>query len=88
MLTAKREPYEGRSNDFDLVTLRHHDLRKVSNPPIKKLKYYQPVIQRAVTFFHKHNQYLLSLNMLDQDDLRTYANVWTVSFICHVYLYL
>lgn len=79
MITTKLSV--GKTKDFDLTALRHHDLRKVSHPPAKKLKYYQPVIDIAVNKFYRNNQHFLELNMLDIDDLQTYGKVWTVSFI-------
>ena len=72
---------KGKSNDFDLVALRHHELHKCPNPDPKKLLYYRPVIDIAVRKFVRDNSKIIYGNSMDTEDINTYAQMWTINFI-------
>lgn len=72
---------DGKSNDFNLTTMRHFELRKCPNPPAKKLAYYHPVIDIAVNKFYRSNFSLMKRSSIEIEDLLTYAQMWTVNFI-------
>jgi hypothetical protein len=74
-----RKAYYG--NNFELVAMRHTDLRRVPNPPPGKLESYRVVVDKAVWKFFRTNQVRCQDNLLTVDDLRTYAQVWTTEYI-------
>jgi len=71
-------------SDFELVALRHGEMRRCPNPPKGKLESYKPTIERAIWRFMRSNSTLCADNLLAIEDLRTYAQVWTVNY-CALY---
>lgn len=67
--------------DFDLVAFRHTELRRVPNPDPAKLAKYDKIIMRTVWKFYRENSASCKDHMLDINDLKTYALVWTTIFI-------
>ncbi|HVT63298.1 MAG TPA: hypothetical protein VHD33_07430 [Legionellaceae bacterium] len=72
---------QGKINDWDLIVLDHSEFRRVPNPDVKKLKFYQSVMDIAVNKFSKNNYQLMLDNVMESDDLHSYAKVWTINFI-------
>src|SRR5579859_3840382 len=69
--------------NFELSAMRHRDLRRAPNPKPQRFQRYMPTIERICKKFwlgkcgdQISNEILCKRNMLDMDDLRTYAMIW------------
>ncbi len=67
--------------DSDLAAFRHTEFRRVPNPSDEKLGSYQWLINQASKEFFTSFQWLCQDHMLDIDDLKTHASIWTCNFI-------
>jgi len=67
--------------DFELAAFRHTEFRRVPNPAPEKLASYQWLINQASKEFFSRQQWRCQNHMLDIDDLKSYAAVWTTNFI-------
>ncbi len=67
--------------DSDLAALRHTEFRRVPNPSDEKLASYQWLINQASKEFLSRDQWRCQNHMLDIDDLKSHAAVWTCNFI-------
>lgn len=69
---------------FELPALRHTELRRVPNPSPAQLKRYDLTINRAVGKFYRKNRGVCANHLLGVDDLKSFAQMWTVTFIAMV----
>jgi hypothetical protein len=67
--------------DFELAAFRHTEFRRVPNPAPEKLASYQWLINQASKEFFSRQQWRCQNHMLEIDDLKSYATVWTTNFI-------
>jgi len=67
--------------DSDLAAFRHTEFRRVPNPSDEKLGSYQWLINQASKEFFSRDQWRCQNHMLDIDDLKSHAAVWTCNFI-------
>lgn len=68
------------SSDFELVALRHMELRRVPNPPRAVLKKFEKIVASTARKFFYSEQQLCEDHMLDLDDLQSFAMVWATNF--------
>jgi hypothetical protein len=68
------------SDDFELVAFRHCDLRRAPNPTNAKFAKYDKIIERVCKKFYWNFQSLCQSNMLEVEDLKTYAMVWAINY--------
>lgn len=68
-------------NNFDEVAFRHREFRRSRDPSPQEIQQYQVVINRACKHIWYRNMDLLMREMFDQDDLKTYALVWTTNYL-------
>jgi len=67
--------------DSDLAAFRHTEFRRVPNPSDEKLASYQWLITQASKEFFSRDQWRCQDHMLDIDDLKSHAAIWTCNFI-------
>ena len=68
-------------DNFELVSLRHREFRRVPNPDPVELAGYKKVMEQACYRFVNMNQELCRRNCLLVEDLMTYAQVWTCNYL-------
>lgn len=68
-------------NDFELVSMRHSEFRRVPNPTTADMKHYKGVIERTAWAFLRSNHELCVGHGLEIGDLITYAQVWTCNYL-------
>lgn len=68
------------SDNFELVTMRHNELRRVPNQPAEKYAEYKDVIEKATWHFVLKNPYYLSHHGMEFQDCLQYALVWSTNF--------
>lgn len=71
------------ADNFELVSMRHRELRRSPNPDAATLKKYKPVIDKAAWTFLRWNNKLCARQGLEHDDLVQYAMIWTVNFLAN-----
>ncbi len=69
------------SDDFESVAFRHTDLHRVPNPSSADMTRFEPIVKKAMLEFHRHYRDICQDNMLDYDDLKNIARVWTVAYL-------
>lgn len=69
--------------DFELVAMRHTQFRTAPNPKPEHLKGYRPIVENTASSFLRNNQAICTINLLELDDLLTYAMTWTINYIGH-----
>ncbi len=69
------------SDDFESVAFRHTDLHRVPNPSSADMARFEPIVKKAMLEFHRHYRDICQDNMLDYDDLKNIARVWTVAYL-------
>jgi len=74
----KRLSYD---DNFELVSMRHREFRRVPNPDAQDLVQYKKVMEQACYRFINLNQDLCRRNCLLVEDLMTYAQVWTCNYL-------
>jgi hypothetical protein len=76
-----KKPYY--RDDFEAVSMRHSEFRKVPNPPEAELQKYDKVINNCCLNFQKwgRNRSLMERNQMGIEDLKTYAQVWACSYL-------
>lgn len=67
--------------DFELVSMRHCEFRRVPNPSKADLTHYKGVIERTAWAFLRSNYDLCAGHGLEIGDLVTYAQVWTCNYL-------
>lgn len=68
-------------DNFELVSMRHKEFRRVPNPTEAELAQFQPVIKAAVSRFMYINKVICQRHGLEFSDLQTYAQVWTCNYL-------
>jgi hypothetical protein len=68
-------------NDFELVALRHQELRRVANPSTEDLKAALPVIEKAISRFAFINRTICIRHGIEREDLRSYCLAWTSNYL-------
>jgi hypothetical protein len=68
-------------DEFEFVAFRHMEFRRTSNPTSLQLKAYEPIIVATSANFFRKSKNLCMDHMMDIDDLKTYATMWTVNYI-------
>lgn len=68
-------------SDFELVSFRHKELRRVPNPAPEEIAKYHKFLESICWNFIKMNAALCSAVGLEHGDLMTYAMVYTTTFI-------
>lgn len=68
-------------DNFELVSMRHKEFRRVPNPTDADLKYFSKVIAKAVGRFMYINQVICRRHLVQFEDLQTYAQVWTCNYL-------
>jgi hypothetical protein len=66
---------------FEDVALRHTELHRCPNPSDEDLKKYDRVIKDTVSRWYYMNFVFCDKNFLQQSDLITYAQMWTVTYV-------
>lgn len=82
---VNRGPDPGKNlcykNEFELVAMRHSQFRRVNNPTAEQFAYYRPTMEKAVHHFMRYNHKMCKWNMLEFNDLMTYALVYTSNYL-------
>lgn len=68
-------------DNFELVSMRHNEFRRVPNPETGHLLQYKPVMEKACYRFVNMNPDTCRRHCLQIEDLMTYAMVWTTNYI-------
>lgn len=68
-------------DEFDLVAFRHMEFRKVDNPDPERLKYYESTITSTSAAFYRKCKNLCADSMIEVEDLKSYARIWTCNYI-------
>jgi len=69
------------NDNFELVSFRHKDFRRVPNPDPAELAQYKRVLEQSCYRFVNMNQEMCRRNCLLVEDLMTYAQVWTCNYL-------
>lgn len=69
------------NDNFELVSFRHKEFRRVPNPDPEELLQYEKIMRQASFRFLNMNQQRCRMNSLFVDDLMTYARVWTCNYL-------
>lgn len=75
---TKKLHYE---DNFELVSMRHREFRRVPNPNPRTLHQYKRIAEQACYRFVNMNQQLCRRNCLLVEDLMSYAQVWTCNYL-------
>jgi hypothetical protein len=67
--------------DFELTSFLHTQFRRAPNPEPHRFKAFETIIKRSVWKFHRNNQSMCKYNMLELEDLTTFAQVWLTTFL-------
>lgn len=70
-----------RNDEFDLVAFRHMEFRRVENPDPARLKFYEKTIAATSASFFRKCKNLCMDSMIEVEDLKSYARVWTCNYI-------
>lgn len=68
-------------DNFEEVALRHTELRRCPNPSDAELKKCDTAIKDVVRHFMHTNHLFCEMNLLQAQDLHTYAQMWTISYL-------
>ncbi len=69
------------ADDFELVALRHSDFRRSPNPTAAEMKAFETVVNKAAWWFYRKNNQTCLDHGMEVDDLRSYAQAWTVNYL-------
>lgn len=69
------------NDNFELVSMRHMQFRRAPNPSKAELDKYSNTIRLATMNFFRTNESLCRVHMVEIDDLKTYAMVWTTNYL-------
>lgn len=72
---------EQRVRDFDMTVFRHVEYRAAPDLTAEQRKKYRPVMVLFCRNFAYKNHKLLKIFGLEQEDLLSYAEVWTANFV-------
>ncbi len=68
-------------DNFELISMRHCDLRRSPNPPDEVFKKYKKITDLACYKFFSFNYALCKRNLLEINDLKVYANIWLINYL-------
>ena len=68
-------------DNFELISFRHCEFRRVPNPPPAELAQYDKVVAGACYRFFQKNIALCDRNGIELEDLETYAKIWTCNYL-------
>lgn len=68
-------------DNFELVSMRHKEFRRVPNPSTADLEVFTAVVRKAVRRFMFINTVICRRHLLAFEDLQTYAQVWTCNYL-------
>lgn len=68
-------------DNFELVSMRHREFRRVPNPEAKDITAYNKVVYKAIKRFMGINAVICRRNGVEFEDLRSYARVWTCNYL-------
>jgi hypothetical protein len=69
------------SDNFELVSFRHNEFRKAPNPTSEELNKYKQILKHSCHFFYRRNFKTCERNLIGEDDLMSYALVWTTTYL-------
>lgn len=73
-------------NDFFLAAVRHREVRDAPDPPKEVVAALSPITKREIRFFFNKTRGLCGLLGFEQEDLQTFAMIWTITYIHRYWL--